>query len=252
MRKMLKKNKIVEESTPNLSLIDHLDELRKRLIYSIIWLAVFTVFAYNYSDVVVRDMVNKAPDMNFVFIAPAELFMAYIKISLICAVALSLPFILYNVWMFLSPGLEKNEKRVILIALFSGGILFILGALFGYMVTLPISLKFFGDFSIAEVQAMISFNNYLSFASTLVLAFGIVFELPILMVLLVQFNVIKTSFLKKNRKVMVLVIFVFAAILTPPDVVSQTLLALPMMLLFEVGIFFSNIAEKRKLKNTDH
>ncbi len=252
MRKMLKKNKIVEESTPNLSLIDHLDELRKRLIYSIIWLAVFTIFAYNYSDVVVRDMVNKAPDMNFVFIAPAELFMAYIKISLICAVALSLPFILYNVWMFLSPGLEKNEKRVILIALFSGGILFILGALFGYMVTLPISLKFFGDFSIAEVQAMISFNNYLSFASTLVLAFGIVFELPILMVLLVQFNVIKTSFLKKNRKVMVLVIFVFAAILTPPDVVSQTLLALPMMLLFEVGIFFSNIAEKRKLKNTDH
>lgn len=246
MRKMLKKNKNSKDTKMNQTLIQHLDELRKRLIYSILWLVVFTIIAYNYSDVVVRDMVNKAPDMNFVFIAPAELFMAYIKISLICAVALSLPFILYNVWMFLSPGLEKKEKRVILIALFSGGILFILGALFGYMVTLPISLKFFGEFSISEVQAMISFNNYLSFASTLVLAFGIVFELPILMVLLVQFNIVKTSFLKKNRKVMVLVIFTLAAILTPPDIVSQTLLAIPMLLLFEVGIFFANITEKRK------
>lgn len=246
---MHKRNKNVEDAKINQTLVQHLDELRKRLIYSILWLVVFTIIAYNYSDVVVKDMVNKAPDMNFVFIAPAELFMAYIKIALICAVALSLPFILYNVWMFLSPGLERNEKKVILIALFSGGILFILGALFGYMVTLPLSLKFFGEFSIAEVQAMISFNNYLSFASTLVLAFGIVFELPILMVLLVQFNIIKTEFLKKNRKVMVLVIFIFAAVLTPPDVISQTLLAIPMLILYEIGIFFSNIAEKRKLKN---
>lgn len=250
MRKMLKKNKNMAE-TPNQTLISHLDDLRKRIIYSIIWLVVFGVFSYNYSDLVVKDMVNKAPDMNFVFIAPAELFMAYLKITLICAVVLALPFILYNVWMFLSPGLEKGEKRVILIALFSGGILFLLGALFGYSVTLPLSLKFFNDFSISEVQAMISFNNYLSFASTLVLAFGIIFELPILMVLLVQFGVVKTEFLKKNRKIMVLVIFVFAAILTPPDVVSQTLLAIPMLLLFEVGIFFSNITEKRKLKNSN-
>ncbi len=248
MKKMPKKN--IDASTNKQTLVEHLDDLRKRLIYSILWLVGFTIVSYNYSDVVVRDMVNKAPNMNFVFIAPAELFMAYIKIALICAVALSLPFILYNVWMFLSPGLEKNEKRVILIALFSGGILFILGALFGYMVTLPLSLRFFGEFSIDEVQAMISFNNYLSFASTLVLAFGIVFELPILMVLLVQFGIVKTKFLKKNRKVMVLVIFTLAAILTPPDVVSQTLLAIPMLFLYEIGIFFSNIAEKRKLKKS--
>lgn len=248
MRRMLKKN--IDAEVNKQTIVEHLDDLRKRLIYSILWLVGFTILSYNYSDVVVRDMVNKAPNMNFVFIAPAELFMAYIKIALICAVALSLPFILYNVWMFLSPGLEKNEKRVILIALFSGGILFILGALFGYMVTLPLSLRFFGEFSIDEVQAMISFNNYLSFASTLVLAFGIVFELPILMVLLVQFNIIKTSLLKKSRKVMVLVIFTLAAILTPPDVVSQTLLAIPMLILYEIGIFFSNIAEKRKLKKS--
>ena len=247
---MLKKNKTITD-TSNQTLIGHLDELRKRLIYSIIWLVVFAIFSYNYSGLVVKDMVNKAPDMNFVFIAPAELFMAYLKITLICAVVLALPFILYNVWMFLSPGLEKGEKKVILIALFSGGILFLLGALFGDSITLPLSLKFFNDFSISEVQAMISFNNYLSFASTLVLAFGIIFELPILMVLLVQFGVVKTSFLKKNRKIMVLVIFVLAAILTPPDVVSQTLLAIPMLLLFEVGIFFSNIAENRKLKKSN-
>lgn len=244
---MHKKEQITED-TKKQTLIQHLDELRKRLIYSVIVLAGFALVTYNFSELIVKDMVNKAPDMTFVFIAPAELFMVYIKIALIGAIVLSLPFILYNVWMFLSPGLEKNEKKIILFSLSSGGLLFVLGAIFGYMVTLPITIKFFGDFSLDEVQSMISFSNYLSFAITMVFSFGLIFELPILMVLLVQFGIVKTSFLKTNRKMMVLVIFVVAAVLTPPDIISQTLLALPMLLLFEVGIFFANITEKRKLK----
>ena len=244
---MHKKDQVIEDSTKKQTLIQHLDELRKRLIYSIIWLVGFAIITYNFSETIVKDMVNKAPDMNFVFIAPAELFMVYIKIALIGAIVLSLPFILYNVWMFLSPGLENNEKKIILFSLLSGGILFVLGAIFGYMVTLPITIKFFGDFSLAEVQSMISFSNYLSFAITMVFSFGLIFELPILMVLLVQFGIVKTSFLKTNRKMMVLVIFVLAAILTPPDIISQTLLALPMLLLFEIGIFFASITEKKKL-----
>lgn len=247
MRKMHKKDKTIEDSSNKQTLIQHLSELRKRLIYSFIWIAGFAIVTYNFSETIVKDMVKKAPDMNFVFIAPAELFMVYIKIALIGAVVLSLPFVLYNVWMFLSPGLEKNEKNVIMAALFSGGILFVLGSIFGYMVTLPITIKFFGDFSLDEVQSMISFSNYLSFAITMVLSFGLIFELPILMVILVQFGVVKTSFLKTNRKLMVLVIFVTAAILTPPDIISQTLLALPMLLLFEIGIFFASITEKKKL-----
>lgn len=247
---MHKKEQNLEDSTKKQTLIQHLDELRKRLIYSIIVLVGFALVTYNFSAVIVKDMVNKAPDMNFVFIAPAELFMVYIKIALIGAIVLSLPFILYNVWMFLSPGLERNEKKIILFSLLSGGILFVLGAIFGYMVTLPITIKFFGDFSLDEVQSMISFSNYLSFAITMVFSFGLIFELPILMVLLVQFGVVKTSFLKTNRKLMVLVIFVVAAVLTPPDIISQSLLALPMLLLFEVGIFFAGITEKRKLKKS--
>jgi sec-independent protein translocase protein TatC len=244
---MHKKEQITED-TKKQTLIQHLDELRKRLIYSVIVLAGFALVTYNFSELIVKDMVNKAPDMTFVFIAPAELFMVYIKIALIGAIVLSLPFILYNVWMFLSPGLEKNEKKIILLSLLSGGLLFVLGAIFGYMVTLPITIKFFGDFSLDEVQSMISFSNYLSFAITMVFSFGLIFELPILMVLLVQFGIVKTSFLKTNRKMMVLVIFVVAAVLTPPDIISQTLLALPMLLLFEVGIFFANITEKRKFE----
>lgn len=245
---MLKDENIIEDSSNKQTLIQHLGELRKRLIYSLIWIAGFAIVTYNFSEMIVKDMVKKAPDMNFVFIAPAELFMVYIKIALIGALVLSLPFVLYNVWMFLSPGLEKNEKKIIMASLFSGGILFALGATFGYLVTLPITIKFFNDFSIDEVQSMISFSNYLSFAITMVLSFGLIFELPILMVILVQFGVVKTSFLKTNRKLMVLVIFVVAAILTPPDIVSQSLLAMPMLVLFEIGIFFSSITEKRKLK----
>lgn len=252
MRKMHKEDKTIEDSSKKQTLVQHLGELRKRLIYSMIWLAGFAIVTYNFSEIIVKDMVKKAPDMTFVFIAPAELFMVYIKIALIGAVVLSLPFILYNVWMFLSPGLEKDEKSIIMAALLSGGILFALGSVFGYMITLPLTIKFFSDFSIAEVQSMISFSNYLSFAITMVLSFGLIFELPIFMVILVQFGIVKTSFLKTNRKMMIIIIFVLAAILTPPDVISQTLLALPMLLLFEIGIFLSTIVEKRKLKKQNN
>lgn len=147
MRKMLKKNKKGEDSNKSQTLIEHLDELRKRIIYSLLWLVAFTIIAYNFSSVVVRDMVNKAPDMNFVFIAPAELFMAYIKIALISALALSLPFILYNVWMFLSPGLEKKRKKSNLsISVFRGNIIYIRSFIWVYGHTSPVFKILWGIF----------------------------------------------------------------------------------------------------------
>lgn len=244
-------DKNIESTSKKQTVVQHLTELRKRLIYSILCLFIFFIFSYNFSDVIVKDMVNKAPDINFVFIAPAELFMSYLKIALIGALILGLPFILYNIWMFLSPGLEKNEKKIIITSLFTGGILFLLGVLFGYFITLPLTIKFFADFQIEEVQAMISFSNYLSFSMAMVFSFGIIFEVPILMIVVVQLGLVNTEFLKKNRKIAVLIVFVVAAILTPPDVVSQVLLAIPMLLLFEIGIFLAKIVEKnKKLKNS--
>ena len=230
------------------TIVEHLSELRKRLIYSVIFLLIFTVISYKFSEVIVTDMINKAPSISFIFIAPAELFMSYLKIAFIFGAVLAFPVILYNIWMFLRPGLNTDERRLILRALISGSFLFIIGAIFGYLVVLPMTINFFTSFQIEEIRAMISFSNYLSFTISFILAFGIVFEVPIIMVIVVKLGITNTEVLKQNKKVAVLIIFILAAILTPPDVVSQTLLAIPMIILFEIGLYFAKAVEKKKNK----
>mgnify|MGYP000868872415 CR=1 FL=1 len=230
------------------TIVEHLSELRKRLIYSVIFLLIFTVISYKFSDLIVTDMINKAPSISFIFIAPAELFMSYLKIAFIFGAVLAFPVILYNIWMFLRPGLNTDERRLILRALISGSFLFIIGAIFGYLVVLPMTINFFTSFQIEEIRAMISFSNYLSFTTSFILAFGLVFEVPIIMVIVVKLGITNTEVLKQNKKVAVLIIFILAAILTPPDVVSQTLLAIPMIILFEIGLYFAKAVEKKKNK----
>lgn len=236
-----------DEMNMKQTIVEHLTELRKRLIFSIITLLAFTLLAYNFSQVIVKDMIKKAPNIEFIFIAPAELFMSYIKIALIAGLILALPVVLYNIWMFSKPGLNKDERKVILRSLFLGGILFVLGSLFGYLIVLPMTINFFGNYQMDEIKAMISFSNYLSFSITFVLSFGLVFEVPILMIIVVKLGIISTDNLKKNRKIFILLIFILAAILTPPDVVSQIMLAIPMLLLFEIGIIAAKMVEKKKV-----
>lgn len=234
----------------NLTIVEHLAELRKRLIYSAIILVVAVVLSYNYAEIIVKNIVNISPETEFIFIAPSELLMSYVKISLICGLVISAPFLLSQLWLFISPGLNLSEKRYIIISLLTGSIFFILGIIFSYLVVLPTMLIFFMGFKIDEIQPMISFSNYLNFVISTLLSFGIIFELPIVMALLTRFGLVKIEFLKKNRKIFVLVIFIIAAILTPPDVISQVLLGIPMLLLFEVGIILSTILTKKKNNKT--
>ncbi|HLR20528.1 MAG TPA: twin-arginine translocase subunit TatC [Tissierellaceae bacterium] len=231
------------------TIVEHLSELRKRLIYSLVFLIGFSILSYRFSEFVVKDMISKAPDIEFVFIAPNELFMSYLKIAIVGGIACSLPVIIFNIWLFIKPGLEVHEKKLIVRSLFIGGILFFLGALFSYLIVLPLVINFFISFQIDEVEAMISFSNYLSFVITVVLSFGLVFELPIFMTIIVKLGLVSTRTLRKNRRFAILIIFILSAILTPPDVISQILLAIPMLLLFEVGIFFSQIIENNKSNN---
>ncbi len=243
---MRRKNKKVVEK--DLTIVGHLSELRKRIIYSSIVLITSILICYNFSEVIVKNIINIADYINFVFIAPAELLMSYIKISVIAGIVVAAPFLILQIWMFVSPGLVKGERGTIAVSLFIGGLFFIVGVVFAYLVILPIMLQFFMGFQIAEIQEMISFSSYLSFVISTLLSFGIIFELPIMMVILTKFHILKVSFIKKNRKYTILIIFIVAAILTPPDVITQTLLALPMILLFEIGILFSSIVEKKDKK----
>lgn len=237
-----------KDEKKSLTLVEHLSELRKRLMFSSVVLIVSILVSYNFSEVIVKYIVDIAPNINFVFIAPAELLMSYIKIAVISGFVVSAPFLSLQIWIFISPGLTKSEKRTIALSLFIGGIFFIAGVVFAFLVILPIMLQFFMGFQIEEIEEMISFSNYLTFVINTLLSFGIIFELPIIMVILTKFHIISVSFIKKNRKYIILIIFVIAAILTPPEVITQILLAGPMLLLFEVGVLFASIVEKKDKK----
>ncbi|WP_019229857.1 twin-arginine translocase subunit TatC [Sedimentibacter sp. B4] len=247
---MIRRKEKVED-VKNLTLVGHLTELRKRLVYSSIVLLVAILGCYNFSESVVKDIIGIVPEIQFVFIAPAELLMSYVKIAVIGGFVIAAPFLVLQLWLFISPGLKKTEKTTIAVSLFVGGIFFIVGIVFSYMVVMPIMLRFFMGFQIEEIQEMISFENYLSFVIRTLLSFGLIFELPIIMVILTKFRIVKVYFLKQNRKYFILAIFVIAAILTPPDVITQTLLAAPMLLLFEVGIILSTLVEKTNKKKAE-
>jgi sec-independent protein translocase protein TatC len=236
----------------NLTLVGHLAELRKRIIYCAILLVISVGICYSYVEIVVKDIIDIAKNVEFVFIAPAELLMAYVKMSVIGGLIISSPFLIFQIWLFVIPGLNKKEKRYILFSLLLGSVFFTAGVIFAYFVVIPTMLVFFMGFQTDAIKPMISFSNYLSFILSTVFTFGIIFELPILMMLLSKFEIIQVSFLKKNRKFIILIIFVLAAILTPPDIISQIILAGPMILLTEIGILIASLFEKKRKKEENN
>lgn len=242
------KRRASRDKERNLTLVEHLAELRNRIIYMAAVFVAAVLLSYNFSEILVTDMIGIVPDISFVFISPAELLLSYIKIAVIIGLSVSSPFLIMQIWLFVSPGLEKKERRTMLFSLLFGGVFFILGAVFAYVVVLPLILEFFMGFQVEGIEEMISFSSYLSLIVNTVLSFGLIFELPSIMVIMTRFGIVKVRFLRKNRKYIILVIFVVAAVLTPPDIISQTLLALPMILLFELGIFLSRIVERKRDK----
>lgn len=242
----MKKKKSKRNKEDKLTLVEHLTELRNRIVYMAVALVAAILVSYNFAEILVKDMIGIVPDINFVFIAPAELLLSYIKIAVIIGLVVSAPFLITQIWLFISPGLEKKERRTIVFSLMFGGVFFIIGAVFAYIIVLPLMIQFFMSFQMEGIEEMISFNNYLSLVMNTVLSFGLIFEMPSIMVILTRLGVVRSKFLRSNRKYIILVIFVLAAVLTPPDVISQTLLALPIILLFELGIFLSRIVERKR------
>ncbi len=231
-----------------LSLIDHLDELRKRIIVICLALIVGAIVSYFHINLIISIVVRPAGEMEFIYLSPPELFTAYIKISLIVGGLITSPIILYHIWAFLKPGLKPRERKYLLVALYMGIIFFLMGSFFAYFIIIPMTLSFFVKMSVNQIAPMFSFANYIGFCSTLLLSFGLVFQLPLLILLLTQLNLVSPKTFKRYRKFFVLAIFVVAAVLTPPDVVSQMLMALPMILLYEFSISLSIIIDKRRRK----
>lgn len=231
----------------NQSVVGHLTELRQRLVRVVLLLLLLTVIAFQFSEHLILDMIEKAPSgMTFVYIEPQELFMSYMVAALIAGFSITLPFLLYNIWAFAKPGLLLQERRAGIIILTFGTLLFALGVIFSYWVIVPITTSFFYGFTLPNVQPMISFRRYLSYILSTSIAFGVIFEMPILIVTIIRVGLISAQKLRALRKYILLIIVILAAVLTPPDVVSQMLLALPMLLLFEVGVFIGDKLAQKK------
>jgi sec-independent protein translocase protein TatC len=235
-----------------LTVIEHFSELRKRLMIIAIAVIIGTILSYKYIDLLIDIIVKPSQGLDFIYLSPPELFMAYIKIALLVGFTITSPITLIQIWLFVKPGLKVKERKYLLFSLLMGVVFFIVGVVFSYFTIIPITINFFVQVQVAQISPLFSFENYISFILSLLLSFGLVFELPLLISLLSMLNLVTTNTLKKYRKIVILVTFIVAAILTPPDVLSQTLMAIPMLFLYEFSILIATSIEKsKKLKNKE-
>ena len=239
------------QSEKNMTLSGHLRELRNRLVVCIICLVVSFLAGLHYAENIVDILtdIGKAYGYTFVFIAPQELLLQYFSVAMLAAVCITLPVILYQIWAFVQPGLKKNENMLFLSALFFGLVFFVIGVIFAYKIMLPFMLNFLISLSAgSDVTASISVQNYISFLLTIFMIMGIVFELPVIAVLLTQLGLVKVAWMKKARKAVIVIIFLIAAVITPPDIVSQIMVAFPMIGLYELSIVICVFLQKLKRK----
>tara|TARA_B100000003_G_C10906844_1_gene361549 strand:+ start:540 stop:1310 length:771 start_codon:yes stop_codon:yes gene_type:complete len=245
--------------------ISHLAELRKRLIHSFIFLILFFVGCYIYAENLYGFLVEpfatavKNDDTNrrLIFTALQETFLTYLKVSFFAAFFVTCPFILIQIWKFIAPGLYKHEKKAILPYLVLTPILFFLGGMLVYYLIMPLAIKFFLSFESSgistnlPIQLEAKVNEYLSLVMKLIFAFGISFQLPVVLSLLARIGLVDSNFLKTRRKYVIVIIFAAAALLTPPDPITQIGLAIPLLILYELSIFSVKFIEKKDLNNND-
>ncbi len=236
-------------SDKKMSLVEHLAELRTCLIVSVITVVAGFIISFYFSEnllKVMTDLISSDQKHSFVFISPAEALWTNFKIAIFAGVFLALPVILFQLWRFVSPGFYENERKYALPFLIIGIVSFVIGILFCYFVVLRYALNFLFTYKTSDLTPMISIGAYLDFVMKFMLAFGLIFELPIVIIFLTKIGILTTQFLTKNRKYAVLVNFIVAAILTPtPDVFNQLLMAVPLIALYELGIIGAKIFCKK-------
>ena len=249
-----------DEKVNQTSFVGHLTELRSRLVKSIIYLFIFFVICYffaeniygflvePYAEAVKDDEVNR----RLIFTALQETFITYLKVAFFAEMFISSPIILTQIWKFIAPGLYKNEKRALLPYLIATPTLFLLGGMLVYYLVMPLMIKFFLSFETSaqinslSIQLEPKVNEYLSLIMRLIFAFGISFQLPVLLSLLARVGFVDSAYLKKRRKYVIIIIFAVAALLTPPDPITQIGLGIPLLILYELSILSVKIMEKKK------
>lgn len=233
------------DNLKEMNFLDHLEELRWRLVKSLASILVFSIAAYFFSDQILA-FVTRPIDEVF-FMAPTEAFAVRIKVSLFAGLVIALPIILYQAWQFVVPGLYAQEAHLVVPVVILTTLFFLIGASFCFFVVLPVGLKFLVGFGTEKMKPLIAVGRYISFVSWMTLAFGIVFELPIVTFFLGRVGVISSGMLRKWRRYALVGILIVAAAVTPsPDVFSQLMLAGPLYILYEASILVVRLTGKRE------
>lgn len=229
----------------------HLKELRDRLVVCIVAVAIAFIFTYYFKerlfDFLMQPFIKVMPaKSSFIFTGITEAFITYFKISVVAALFIAAPVILYEFWMFVSPGLYENEKKYVYPFIFFGSACFIAGALFCYFVVMPNIYRFFVSYAQDFVIPMPDLKDYMGLTLKLLIIFGIIFELPLVAFYLSKAGIINPTMLRKKRRYAILTIFIISAVITPPDVVSMILVAVPLWGLYELGILIAKIFGKKE------
>ena len=242
------------------SIVSHLSELRTRLIKSFIFLLIAFIICYIFSSEIYSFLVKPYSDAviennlerRLIFTALHEAFITYLKVAFFASFFITSPFFLTQIWKFIAPGLYKNEKQALLPYLIATPILFVFGGFLVYYLIMPLAIKFFlsfespADAGTIAIQLEAKVNEYLSLIMRLIFAFGISFQLPVILSLLARIGFVDSQYLKTRRKYVVVIIFGVAAVLTPPDPITQIGLALPLLILYELSILTVRLMEKKK------
>jgi|ERR1035437_3728702 sec-independent protein translocase protein TatC len=234
-------------SSERYTLTEHLKELRTRIIIILIAVVLCSLIAYLFIDKILG--ILTAPGGKMIFIKPAEAFFARLKISMLAGGLISLPVILYQVWKFVNPGLFKMEKVYLSFAMIFSYVLFLAGAAFAFYFVLPVGVKFLLGMGTQNIQPLISVSSYIDFLMIFIFAFGLIFQLPLVILVLAKMGIVSPKGLAKSRKYVLVGVFVLGAIFTP-DVFSQFMMAMSTYLLFEISVFFSRFVYKEKQGKT--
>ena len=238
----------------NYSLTDHLLELRNRLLIIISTIAIcalmLTPFANNIYNFLALPLLNVLPEgSSMIAVDVASPFLAPFKLILLLSIAITFPVSIYNFWAFVAPGLYKNEKKFVIPILVSSTLLFYLGIVFAYYIVFPLIFSFFTSIAPEGVQIATDISSFLNFVIKIFFAFGLAFEVPIITLIVIIFEISTVESLSKKRPYIIVIAFILGMVLTPPDIISQILLAIPIWLLFELGLFLAYLITRNKAKS---
>lgn len=232
------------------SLYEHLADLRKHLINCVYILVIATGACYGFSEKIFNfvraPIAPYLPGGGLIYTGPLDKFIAHLKLSVVCGVLVSCPFLLYQVWQFVAPGLYAKERKYTMAFILSGTGLFFLGAAFSYYIALPMAFQFLMSFGGDVDKPMISIDQYMGFFTQMCLMFGVAFELPLVIIILGVLGIVSQGFLRKNRRYAIMTIAVIAAVITPPDLLSMVMMLAPMWILFELAVLIVGIFEKKR------